>query len=105
MVAELKTKNDWDSLMSSGKTVVVDFHAVWCGPCKMIAPTYAKLADELGSDSVVFVKVDVDEMPEVSEAAGITAMPTFQIYKAGSKVGELRGASPAKLEELIRSNL
>jgi thioredoxin 1 len=65
----------------------------------MIAPYFEELAGEF--DGSHFVKVDVDETADVAEFCGIQAMPTFQIYKAGNKVGELTGASKEKLKALI----
>ena len=58
----------------------------------MMGPKFVAMAGEDQNKDVVFIKVDVDENAEASEAAGIECMPTFQFYKAGAKVDELRGA-------------
>jgi thioredoxin 1 len=79
--------------------VIVDFSATWCGPCRMIGPEFAKLSEEF--TSVVFLKVDVDQVESVASKCGISAMPTFQVFKDGQKVDELVGASKDKLKELI----
>ncbi|TPX77084.1 hypothetical protein CcCBS67573_g01634 [Chytriomyces confervae] len=76
-----------------------DWFATWCGPCKVISPVFAEMAKEY--TNLVFVKVDVDEVPEAAEGAGIRAMPTFQFYKSGKKIDELVGANAGKLRELI----
>ncbi|KAF9935412.1 hypothetical protein FBU30_000010 [Linnemannia zychae] len=81
------------------KKVIVDFFAEWCGPCKVIAPKYEDLA--AANPDIVFVKVDVDALGDVSSQAGIRAMPTFQTYTGGEKKGELLGADFAKLKKLI----
>ena len=84
---------------SSGRTVIVDFFAEWCGPCKTIAPAIEKLAKEY--PQVIFAKIDVDELPGLAQAAGIQAMPTFKAYRDAKEVGIVRGAD----EDAVRSLL
>mmetsp|Transcript_78962 Transcript_78962/g.124633 ORF Transcript_78962/g.124633 Transcript_78962/m.124633 type:complete len:114 (+) Transcript_78962:79-420(+) len=105
-VVELETKDDFDAfLKEAGSTlVVVDFYADWCGPCKMIAPKIKGFAEEF-SGKVYFAKVNVDENDEVAGKEGISAMPTFNLYKNGAKVDELTGANEAKLRELIEKHI
>ncbi|CAI5981924.1 unnamed protein product [Closterium sp. NIES-64] len=93
---------EWDrSLEDAGdRAVVVDFHAVWCGPCKMIAPSFEAFSTEFSN--VVFLKVDVDVAQKVAEQCNVSAMPTFQVYKNKTKVAELIGASKEKLYALIK---
>ena len=70
-----------------------------CGPCKFIGPIFEKLAEEY--TEIVFVKVDVDEAEEVAGKCGIQAMPTFQFFRNGKKIQEMKGADQAKLTALI----
>ncbi|XP_067936390.1 uncharacterized protein [Watersipora subatra] len=97
-----KTKEEYDAIInkdSAGMLVVVDFHATWCGPCKMIAPKFQSLLD--ASETIVGVKVDVDELEDVAADAKVSAMPTFIAYRDGEKVGEVVGANEKELEKLM----
>jgi thioredoxin 1 len=104
MVRALATKEEFDSLLaaSGDKAVVVDFTATWCGPCQRIAPIYEQLANEF--PQCVFVKVDVDDNQETAMACGVSAMPTFKIFKKGAVVGELKGADPDGLKKLVQEH-
>ncbi len=87
MVHEVPDMDDFKSQLSAAgsKLVVVDFHATWCGPCKMIAPLVGEMAEQMAAD-VVFLKVDVDEAEDVAAEYNITAMPTFLFMRDGKKV-------------------
>jgi len=99
----IDTKDELVSLLKSeSKLVVVDFYADWCGPCKMIAPKLEEL--EKKHTDVTFVKVNVDENEEASEAYGVSAMPTFKFFKGGKEVAEVIGASEAKVKEAIEKH-
>uniref|UniRef100_A0A8C7IE52 Thioredoxin domain-containing protein n=1 Tax=Oncorhynchus kisutch TaxID=8019 RepID=A0A8C7IE52_ONCKI len=65
------------------KLVVVDFTATWCGPCQSIAPFFKGLSENY--QSVVFLKVDVDDAPDVASFCDIKCMPTFHFYKDQKK--------------------
>ena len=77
-------------------SVVIDFFAEWCGPCKRIAPFFEQLADEYVG--VTFVKVDVDESEDLVSQYGISAMPTFVFLKDGKVVKKVEGADMKGLE-------
>ena len=78
--------------------VVIDFFATWCGPCKRIAPYFEDLADKY-YPAVLFLKVDVDEAPELVDRFDISAMPTFVFLKDGKLVKRVEGADVTGLEE------
>jgi len=70
-----------------------------CGPCQRIGPLFEALSEE--EPNVVFVKVDVDENEETSQACGISCMPTFHFYKNGAKIEEFSGANETKIKEAV----
>uniref|UniRef100_A0A0B7AJW5 Thioredoxin n=1 Tax=Arion vulgaris TaxID=1028688 RepID=A0A0B7AJW5_9EUPU len=96
----IATKVDFDQTIKENDClIVVDFFATWCGPCKTISPTIEGFSKEF--TDVIFVKIDVDENSETAESCDIRAMPTFQFYKGGKKVGEVIGVDAKKIKDLI----
>lgn len=86
------------------KTVLVDFTASWCGPCRALAPIIDQVADELDAEAVVG-KLDVDESPLTAGKYGVRGVPTVMVFKNGEKVTEHTGlTTKAKLLELVRSS-
>ena len=102
MVKVLKTLAEYNEVVaaSTDKLLVIDFTATWCPPCQMIGPKFVAMAEEFG-DAVTMVKVDVDENAEAAQAAGIEAMPTFQFFKGGVKIDQVRGANEPGVREAI----
>jgi thioredoxin 1 len=88
-------------VLQSDKTVLVDYWAEWCGPCKMIAPVLEAIAEEHG-DKLDVVKLNVDENPEVTQKYNILNIPTLGVFSGGQVVRELVGArsKSALLREL-----
>ncbi len=82
-------------------TVLIDFFATWCGPCKMLAPILEQVAND--NPDVKVVKVDVDEEPELAQKFGIMSIPTLVVFKDGQAISQnVGGRSKAQIEELIR---
>lgn len=86
------TDQSFKSEVASG-TVLVDFWAPWCGPCKMIAPVLEELDKELG-EKLKIVKVNVDESPETASAHGIMSIPTLMVLKNNEVVDKIVGFQP-----------
>ncbi len=88
-------------VLSSDKLVIVDFWATWCGPCQMLAPVLAKVAEER-KDSVKVCKVNVDEAQDLAMEYGIMNIPTLIMFKNGEKVKTSVGFfSKSELEKMI----
>jgi len=81
-------------VLESDAPVVVDFHADWCPPCRVMSPILAELADE--RPDVRFVKVDVDVNQETAVRYGVLSMPTFLVFRDGEPVLKLVGARPRR---------
>jgi len=94
-----------DDVLMSDKTVVVDFWAEWCGPCKMIAP----ILDEVSRDydgRVQVAKLNVDDNQEVAAKYGIRGIPTLMLFKQGEVVATKVGAlSKSQLTQFLDSHL
>ncbi len=97
----LNAGNFRDEVINSEIPVLVDFWATWCGPCRMLAPTIAKIAEE-NSGSVKVCKLDVDEVPEIAAQYGIASIPTLIVFKNGSPVKKSIGVQPkAAIEAML----
>jgi thioredoxin 1 len=89
-------------VLKSDVPVLVDFWAVWCGPCKAIAPTVEELAKQY-KGKVKVAKMDVDEHQQVPQQYGIRSIPTLLLFKGGRVVDTIVGAVPrSKLEDSIK---
>ena len=99
------TKENFSEILNSGKPVVVDFWATWCGPCRKVAPVIEELADEY-KDRVIVGKVDVEEQDELAFQFGIRNIPTVLFIKDGQVVDKIVGATvKAAYEEKIKAML
>ena len=91
MVYVIHSAKEFDELVESGKNVLVDFYADWCGPCKMQAPIVEAIAEE--NSDVVVAKLNVDDVEDVAERFNIVSIPTLLIFKGGKLVKNFVGVT------------
>jgi thioredoxin 1 len=87
------TIDEFQELIEQHDTVLFDFWASWCGPCRMFAPVFEQAATD--HPDVVFAKVDTEQAPELSGALGIMSIPTLMAFRGGVLVYDRPGALPA----------
>ena len=104
-VLEIDDSSFETEVLQSGKPVMVDFWAPWCGPCKAIGPVVEELAGVFG-DRIKFTKCNVDDNPVTPGKYGIKAIPTLIFFKEGNIAEQITGmVAKSKLEEVINSIL
>ncbi len=91
MVYVINSAKEFDELVESGKNVLVDFYADWCGPCRMQAPIVDAIAEE--NSDVVVAKLNVDDVEDVAERFNIVSIPTLLIFKGGKLVKNFVGVT------------
>lgn len=85
-------KNNYQQIINSGKTVLLDFYADWCGPCRMVSPIVEEISNE--NTQVAVGKINVDEEPELAAAFSVTSIPMLVVMKDGKIVNQAVGARP-----------
>ena len=99
------TSENFESLKNGAQPLVVDFWATWCGPCRMVAPIIAKLAEKYDG-KITIGKCDVEENEDLAAEFGIRNIPTILLFKNGDVVEKIVGAqTEAKLDEKFQSLL
>ena len=102
---EITDANFQKEVLDSPVPVLVDFWAVWCGPCRQVAPIVESLASKWG-EKVTVAKLNVDDVPSVAERYGIMSIPTLMLFKGGQIVERVVGVSPqASLERKFEPHL
>ena len=92
MSVHVINKNNFEEIKASEKTVLIDFYADWCGPCRMMSPVIDEIAEE--RDDILVGKVNVDAEPELAEAFGVISIPTLVVLRDGAIVHQASGARP-----------
>lgn len=104
-IKNVSDANFAEEVLKSGKPVLVDYWAAWCGPCKAIAPILDEIAEEYG-ERVTIAKLNVDENPETAAKFGVRGIPTLMLFKDGqateTKVGAL---SKSQLQDFLNNSL
>lgn len=80
-----------DEIISNNETVLIDFFANWCAPCRMLSPVLQEIEEELGCK---VIKIDVDEFPNLADEFGITSIPRVFAFKNGKPVADILGFLP-----------
>jgi len=94
-IKDVSDKDFKSNVLDAARPVLVDFWAVWCGPCRMIGPIVAELASEY-KDRVDFAKVNVDEAPKVASSYNVMSIPTLIVFKGGKPFEQVVGYRPKK---------
>jgi len=96
-------KGNFDLVINENRPVIVDFHALWCGPCKTQSPILKQVAEELG-ERVKVIKIDVDQNPIIASRYQIQSVPTLMIFKNGEIKYKQAGVhSKAQLMSVLMS--
>ena len=96
-------KGNFDSIINENRPVIVDFHAVWCGPCKTQSPILKQVAEELG-ERIKVIKIDVDQNPMIASRYQIQSVPTLMIFKNGEIKHKQAGVhSKAQLMSILNN--
>lgn len=87
-----------EKVIDSDKPVIVDFWAVWCGPCRQLSPVLEEIGEKY-AEKVTVAKVNVDDNPGIAAQYGITSIPTVYVFKDGERVATSVGAKPLHVLE------
>lgn len=87
-VPHVETETAFEDLLQTEETLLVDFYADWCGPCRMMAPTVEELAAEV---EATVVKIDVEELPPVAARFDVKSIPAFVVFEDGEETERLVG--------------
>jgi len=103
-ITAISSLADFNEIINRDEVSIFDFWAEWCGPCLQISPEFAKLSKEFGSVKFYNVDIEADGAAAIAQAAQVTAMPTFLVFKGGQRKGKVVGVDRPGLRTLIEAN-
>lgn len=99
------TKENFETELTAGRPVVIDFYADWCGPCQMLGPVFEEVSEKYG-DQVNFCKINIDEQKKLAVSNQVLSIPTLLFIKEGREQDRVTGALTANaLEEKVQALL
>ncbi len=102
MAIHILSAENLDKIIRNSERVIVKYSGSFCGPCRQIQPYFEKLAHNYAGQ-VVFLVVDVNEVPNSPYVAKIRSLPTFHTYRKGQPIGEVKGSSEPHLKALVEN--
>ncbi len=102
-VIELSDDNFEEEVLKESRPVLVDFWAVWCAPCRIIAPVIDEIAESYGA-KIKVGKVNVDDNSKVASKYGIRSIPTVILFKDGQVAEQVIGANAAEIKKIVEQN-
>lgn len=104
-IINVTKENFRQQVLEADQPVLVDFWAPWCVYCRRIAPAFDKIAEQQ-EDKLIFVKINIDDVPDIAEEYGIDTIPTLLIFKNGKAEGQIVAPdSKVRIEEFIQQYL
>jgi thioredoxin 1 len=102
---QLAMPTSFQDLIKSEKPVLVDFHATWCGPCKMMTPILQELKKDVG-ENLTIIKVDIDQQPGIARTYNVQSVPTLALFRNGQLKWRQSGVIPAaQIKRAIQPHL
>ena len=102
-MTEILSLENFDKVLKENNNVVVDFSAVWCGPCQKMKPLYHKFEKETRFNNIKFCVVDIDKCEEIADKYKITSLPTFLFFKSEELYATVIGSNIHKVEDHLIS--
>lgn len=105
MVSVITNYAAFQAFLAAHPTCVIDMYTSWCGPCKMLAPAFARMAETYGEKGIAFAKVDIEKVEEVATIFSVSNIPTILYFKGGKLQNRVIGANPALIEDAVKNLL